>query len=102
VGEALPHPFRDIPFAQRFKKYQHLSLEAERHSGDKRPETFRPNVDTLEPGDVVLPKKTWNERKRFVEPLLVDSTCDVLQKQLERRHLSRGHPTWRGPRPRRR
>jgi len=64
VGEALPHPFRDIPFAQRFKKYQHISLEAERHSGDQRPETFRPNVDTLEPGDVVLPKKTWNERKR--------------------------------------
>lgn len=77
----FPVPFRDIPFAQRFKKYQHISLEAERHSGDKRPETFRPNVDTLELGDVVLPKKTWLERKRFVEPLLVDSMCDVLQKQ---------------------
>lgn len=77
----FPVPFRDIPFAQRFKKYQHISLEAERHSGDKRPETFRPNVDTLELGDVVLTKKTWNGRKRFVEPLLVDSMCDVLQRQ---------------------
>jgi len=77
----FPVPFRDIPFAQRFKKYQHISLEAERHSGDKRPETFRPNVDTLELGDVVLPKKMWSERRCFVEPLLVDSMCDVLQRQ---------------------
>ncbi len=77
----FPVPFRDSPFAQRFKKYQHISLEAERHSGDKRPETFRPNVDTLELGDVVLPKKMWSERRCFVEPLLVDSMCDVLQRQ---------------------
>jgi hypothetical protein len=39
----FPVPYRDIPFGQRFKKYQHISLEAEHHSGDKHPETFRPN-----------------------------------------------------------
>jgi hypothetical protein len=77
----FPVPFRDIPFAQRFKKYQHISLEADRHTGDKRPETFRPNVDTLKLGEFVPSKKTWSDRKRFVEPMLVDSMCEVLGKQ---------------------
>jgi hypothetical protein len=77
----FPVAFRDIPFDQRFKKYQHISFEAERHGGDKRPETFRPNVDTLELGEVVPTKKTWDERRGFVEPLIVDSMCEVLERQ---------------------
>jgi hypothetical protein len=81
----FPVPYRDIPFDQRFKKYQHISLEASHHSGDKRPETFRPNVDTLELGDIVPTKKTWTERKRFIDPLVVDSMCDVLRRQQSER-----------------
>jgi hypothetical protein len=45
--------YRDLPFTQRFKKYQEITLEASQHGPDTRPETYRPNLDTLELGDVM-------------------------------------------------
>src|SRR6266511_1903122 len=42
----FPIPFRDLPRGQQFRKYDVVELEADRHS-DKRPETLRPNVDSL-------------------------------------------------------
>lgn len=79
----FPVAFRDLPFAQRFKKYQHLSIEATRHSGDQRPETYRPVLESLRLGDVVDTRKGWAERKPFVEPLIVESMCEVLARQKE-------------------
>jgi hypothetical protein len=76
-----PVAFRDLPFARRFKKYQHISLEASTHGSDKRPETYRPNLDTLEVREAVDTKRAWAERRRFVEPLVVDSMCAVLRQQ---------------------
>jgi hypothetical protein len=70
-----------MPFDQRFKKYQHIIVEATKHTGDTRPETMRPNVDTLELGQVVETKGTWNDRRPFVEPLVVESMCEVLRRQ---------------------
>lgn len=76
-----PVAFRDLPFAQRFKKYQHISLDASRHGSDKRPETFRPNLDTLEIGDVLDSTRGWSKRRPFVEPLVVESMCEVRRRQ---------------------
>jgi hypothetical protein len=78
----FPVAFRDMPFKQRFKKYQHITLEASRHSGDARPETYRPNMDTIQVGKVIETKKTWTERRQYIEPLIVDSMC-VVQRQQE-------------------
>jgi hypothetical protein len=44
----FPVAFRNMPFDQRFRKYDVIRLEADRHSGDARPETYRPNVDSVE------------------------------------------------------
>jgi hypothetical protein len=77
----FPVAFRDLPFQQRFKKYQHLSVEASRHGTDPRPETFRPNIDTIATGAIIDTKRRWEERRRFVEPLIVDSMCEVLARQ---------------------
>lgn len=77
----FPVAFRDMPFKQRFKKYQHISLEASKHSGDPRPETYRPNMDTIQVGKVIETKNTWAERRRYVEPLIVESMCGVLRQQ---------------------
>jgi hypothetical protein len=76
-----PVAFRDLPFAQRFKKYQLISLEASKHGGDKRPETFRPNLDTLEVGEVLGTRQGWAKRLPFVEPLVVESMCEVRRHQ---------------------
>lgn len=76
-----PVQFRDMPFDQRFKKYQLISVAAEKHSSDVRPETYRPDVDTLELGEVLDTKKAWAKRRLFVEPLIVESMCAVRRMQ---------------------
>lgn len=73
--------YRDLPFAQRFKKYQHISLEATSHGSDTRPESYRPKLDTLEVGEFVTTKRWWGERWPFIEPLLVESMCEALSRQ---------------------
>jgi hypothetical protein len=77
----FPVQFRDMPFAQRFKKYQHISIEATKHTGDTRPETMRPNVDTIKLGTIVETKGTWADRRPFVDPLIVESMCEVAARQ---------------------
>jgi hypothetical protein len=76
----FPVAFRDMPFKQRFKKYQHISLEASRHGGDPRPETYRPNMDTIEVGPVIDTRRAWEERRRYIAPLIVESMCTVQQQ----------------------
>jgi hypothetical protein len=76
-----PVAFRDLPFARRFKKYQVISLEASQHGTDKRPETYRPNLDTLQVGEVLDTKREWASRRPFIEPLIVESMCETRRRQ---------------------
>ena len=77
----FPVPFRDLPYEDRFKKYRRVSLDATRHSGDPRPESYRPNVDSLEVGEFLDSKKRWEKRKPYIEPLIVESMCEVYRLQ---------------------
>ena len=85
-----PVPFRTLEDDQRFKKYQPMSVEASGHSGDRRPETRRPNRDSFRlAGDSLSTDHGWRARRRFVEPLMVDSMCGVLrQERLDRTSLA--------------
>ncbi|HEY2353770.1 MAG TPA: hypothetical protein VGH79_02560 [Gaiellaceae bacterium] len=76
-----PVQYRDLPWAQRFKKYQEISFSAEKHSSDRRPETYRPDVDTLELGGILDSKRDWAKRRPYVEPLVVESMCAALRMQ---------------------
>jgi hypothetical protein len=77
-----PIPFRDMAFAQRFKKYEYVTLKAERHGTDTRPESMRPNNDSLAVGDKLgTDKGTWAKRRALVEPLIVDSMCWLQRQQ---------------------
>jgi hypothetical protein len=77
----FPVAFRELPLAQRFTKYQHVSLEATQHGGDTRPETYRPVLESLTAGEILDSKKGWAKRKPWVEPLLVESMCEVQARQ---------------------
>ena len=79
----FPVPFRDLPFDQRFKKYQWIGVDAERHDGDLRPETFRPNPDSLECGSVMTTNDRWRERRRLIDPLMIPSMCWLQDRQRE-------------------
>lgn len=77
----FPIPFRDLPFSQRFKKYQLIRLQAIPHTGDTRPESLRPIVDSLQPGKVIKTDGNWKKRMKLIEPLIQNSMCEIRQRQ---------------------
>ena len=90
----FPVPFRDLPFDQRFKKFDIIELRAEKAS-DPRPESYRPNVDSIA---VVghVPASSPEERRRIVAPLVQRSMCAVRREQRATRMslaaIGRPHP----------
>lgn len=77
----FPIHFRDLEFSKRFEKYQYLQLDAQPHTGDSRPESLRPNTDSLSMGIKIKTKKKWAARRSIIEPLLVDSMCELQRRQ---------------------
>ncbi len=77
----FPVPFRDLPFDQRFMKYQHVSVDVQRPRSDSRPESYQPNPDSLEVSKVVPPGGNWAERRKLVEPVSVESMCWIQAQQ---------------------
>jgi hypothetical protein len=77
-----PVPFRTLEEPQQFAKYQPMRVSAAAHSGDRRPETRRPDRDSIQVTGPVLPTTDgWRARRRFVEPLMLPSMCEVLRRQ---------------------
>lgn len=77
-----PVPFRALSENQRFAKYQPMRLSVETHAGDRRPETRRPNRDSIEVrGEPISTANGWEHRRRFVEPLMVESMCALRRCQ---------------------
>ena len=79
-----PAPFCALESDQQFAKYQPVRVRVETHGGDRRPETRRPDRDSIELLGPALPTThEWESRRRFVEPLMVGSMCEVLRRQRE-------------------
>ena len=62
-----PVPFRKLDFDQKYRKYTWIEVDVTRNLNDFRPETYRPNLETL----VVEPKASnkrvdWDERRRII------------------------------------
>ncbi len=75
-----PVAFRDMHYADRFKKYQNVTLDII-DAADPRPESVRPVLDTIIIGDRIPPKQGWRERKALIEPLMLDSMCQLRELQ---------------------
>lgn len=85
-----PIPFRALDEGQQFQKYQPIKVRVEAHRGDARPETRRPDRDSIGPsGDLLSTRRDWDARRRFVEPLMVESMCELRSRQ-ERDRTSLG------------
>jgi len=77
-----PVAFRALGDAQQFRKYQPMRVRVARHAGDRRPETRRPDRDSIEVvAEPIPPKDGWRMRRRFVEPLMSRSMCQILECQ---------------------
>jgi len=81
-----PVPFRALDDRQQFRKYQRIRVAVERHRRDQRPETRRPDRDSIELlGDPIPTRDDWAMRRRFVEPLMAESMCEIQRRQGEHR-----------------
>ncbi|CAN5576506.1 hypothetical protein BH20ACT15_BH20ACT15_10780 [soil metagenome] len=79
-----PVPFRELDEDQKFAKYEVLEVDAEQHSGDPRPETRRPNRDSIEAvGPTLTTENGWSRRRPFVEPLIAGSMCAIQDAEPE-------------------
>jgi hypothetical protein len=77
-----PVPFRSLSDDRQFAKYQPIRVRVQAHSGDRRPETRRPDRDSIEiAGPPVASANGWARRRRFVEPLIAPSMCEILRRQ---------------------
>lgn len=81
-----PVPFRALEDEQQFRKYELIELNVQAHSGDRRPESQRPDRDSItKVGPHLSTDTAWRERRPFVEPLISGSMCGLQRLQKERR-----------------
>jgi len=64
-----PINFRDLPFDQKFKKYQWIEVKASKHTGrEQRKESYRPDSESISIcGDPIKPNPgNWRSRSLYV------------------------------------
>lgn len=76
-----PVNFRSLPEEQRFRKYQLVRLRMRRHRTDTRPESYRPDEDSIELLKTVNTHHNWRERWGWIRPTLGPSMCALLRQQ---------------------
>ncbi len=77
-----PVPFRKLPYAVQYKKYDWLEMDLERNKSDFRLESFKPvNIDN--PGKItghIEPKGNWEERKKFALKRVYDDMSELIKE----------------------
>jgi hypothetical protein len=80
-----PVTFRELQIAERFAKYQLVDLRVFRSGSDQRPESFKPNLSTVQLGDEIdTDNGTWRRRWAYLADLAgATSTCELIARQSE-------------------
>jgi hypothetical protein len=78
-----PINFRDLPYSQQYRKYQWISVDAEKHKGrDARKESYRPSCDTLQLGERIPSNPgNWSRRARYALAKKAASMEDLRERQ---------------------
>jgi hypothetical protein len=81
----FPVPFRLLEEGAQFAKYAIIEVDVQPHARDRRPESLRPNLDTLKIVEPSIPSSDgWKQRYKHVEPLLAESLCAIKREQQAR------------------
>ncbi len=90
----FPIPFRDLEESQRFKKYTILRVRCEKASRDRRLESYKIDIDSIEIlGHLDTKKKGWQEREKIVLPTVSSSSCVISTCIRDGRSLATLKPT---------
>lgn len=77
-----PVPFRALEDDRQFAKYQPLRVSVHGPRNDLRPETRRPDRESIELVGSALPTTHgWRARRAWIEPLMVQSMCELRRRQ---------------------
>jgi hypothetical protein len=76
----FPVPYRLMEADKRFKKSQWIDVEVTKAS-DSRPESFTPNLDSIQIVGRVGPENNWEARKNLIYPLLSHCLCCLEQER---------------------
>lgn len=67
-----PLPFRWMGVEQQFKKFDLIDVEVRRETKDTRPESYRPDIDTVK---IVRHLDGWKDRQPIMSKVSRTSTC---------------------------
>lgn len=82
----FPVPFRMIEDGQKFSKWQWINVHVEKANKDRRPESHRLYVDTIEPGERLETKRGWASRWEWIDKI---PTFDSFQ-EMDRSRVTDG------------
>ncbi|MFC8271880.1 hypothetical protein ACFUJR_04900 [Streptomyces sp. NPDC057271] len=77
----FPVPFRLLEQSAQFTKYSIIEVDVRPHHGDRRPESLRPDLETLEVIEQLPTSDGWKRRYSYVEPLVARSLCAIKRDQ---------------------
>ncbi|MCY7393182.1 MAG: hypothetical protein LH647_17315 [Leptolyngbyaceae cyanobacterium CAN_BIN12] len=77
-----PIPFRLLEQESQFRKWQWIEANIDRASSDKRPESYRVDVDSIILKESVDTKNGWAERRRLFQPHLSDSFSSLEARRI--------------------
>lgn len=78
----FPVPFRALEETQKFEKYQPIRARVQRPRGDRRPESWRVDAESIElRGPRLTSEGGWELRRPFVEPVIGGSMCAIRDAQ---------------------
>ena len=85
-----PISYRDLDSDKKFRKYSIIEVDCFPPSDDRRPESFRVNIDTIKVIDWLDTERgTWEKRKSIILRLPIKTMCQVI-KDAEDNDLSLG------------
>ncbi len=77
-----PVGFRELPPKVQFEKWRIIEFEAHASTKDRRPESFRPNLESLQVKEFISSANNWALRKEILGSLLGQTTlCELMRKQ---------------------
>ncbi|MBI5286333.1 MAG: hypothetical protein HY878_01920 [Deltaproteobacteria bacterium] len=75
-----PIPYRDLDNDKKFKKYNVIEVKATKALDDKRPESFKVDINSIRIIDWYDTKNHWKKRKKLLFPTLSSSLCEIYEE----------------------
>jgi hypothetical protein len=74
-----PIPYRDLDSSKKFKKYTIIRVRCSKAPDDHRVESYKIDMDSIEPVSHLDTKQKWESRKKIVLPTVSPSFCSILE-----------------------